>query len=138
MSSKSGSSSSNSAKISTQQVQRILESLNNQQTRQSTTNNYLSIWRNFNKFLLRLDKKVTGSWEERVALFGAHLISTGTKSSTLKSYFAAIKSILKRDGYQWDDNKVLLSALTCACKLKNDVVITRLPIQSKLLELLIF
>ena len=37
-----------------------------------------------------------------------------------------------------DDNKVLLNTLAKACKLVNDKVKTRLPIQNKLLELLLF
>ena len=46
--------------------------------------------------------------------------------------------MLKKDGYQWNDKKVVLSALIKGCKLKNDMVITRLPIQSKLLDMILF
>ena len=81
---------------------------------------------------------MTGSWEEKTALYGAYLVDNGVQSSTLKSYFSAIKHILKLDGYQWDDNKVLLNALVKGCKLENDVVKTRLPIQKGLLEMLLF
>ena len=42
------------------------------------------------------------------------------------------------DGYSWDDSKVLLSSLTRACKIVNDRVKTRLPIQCGLLELILF
>ena len=98
----------------------------------------MSIWRHFNKFLIRLDKKVSNSWEEKAALFGAHLADQGVKPTTLRSYFSAIKNILIRDGYQWNDKKVLLSSLIKGCKLKNDIVTVRLPIKRKLLEILIF
>ena len=62
----------------------------------------------------------------------------GVQSSTLRSYYCGIKSVLKEDGYVVDDDKVLLNTLAKACKLKNDHVITRLPIQCKLLEILLF
>ena len=78
------------------------------------------------------------SWEEKTALFGAYLVDNGIQSSTFKSYFSAIKHVLKLDGYQWDDNKVLLSSLVRSCQLVNDRVKTRLPIQKGLLEMLLF
>ena len=72
------------------------------QTRKSTTDNYLGIWRSLNKFSLNLDDRLTGSWEEKTALFGAYLVECGIQSSTLKSYFSAIKHVLKLDGYEWN------------------------------------
>ena len=116
----------------------MLEKLKNNQTRESTSNNYLMIWRKLNKFLLSLDNKLICSWEEKTALFGAYLVDCGVQSSTLKSYFSAIKHILKLDGYKWDEGKVLLSALVRGCRLVNDKVKTRLPIQKGLLEMLLF
>ena len=71
-------------------------------------------------------------------MFGAYLVDNGIQSSTLKSYFSAIKHTLKLDGYQWDDNKVLLSSLVRSCRLENDTVKTRLPIQKGLLEMILF
>ena len=62
----------------------------------------------------------------------------GIQSSTLKSYFSAIKHTLKQDGYVWDDKKVILSSLVRGCKLENDRVKVRLPIQKGLLEMLFF
>ena len=66
------------------------------------------------------------------------MADNGVKSTTLKSYFSAIKNVLLKDGYPWNDQKVLLNALVKGCKIKNDVIKTRLPIQKKLLELLLF
>ena len=97
----------------------------------------MSIWRHFNSFLIKLDRKPE-DWEQRTALFCAYLIDKGNKSTTLKSYVSAIKMILREDGYQWEDNKILLSSLTRACKLENDTVKCRFPIQRKLLELILF
>ena len=56
----------------------------------------------------------------------------------MRSYYSAIKAILRSDDYIVDDNKVLLNSLAKACKIVNDRVHTRLPIQYKLLELLLF
>ena len=60
------------------------------------------------------------------------------QSGTVKSYISAIKKTLLNDGYVWDDSKVLLSSLTRACKIVNDRIKTRLPIQCGLLELILF
>ena len=49
-----------------------------------------------------------------------------------------MKCVLKDDGYQWDDNRIMLTTLTKSCKLINDRVRTRLPITLKLLELMLF
>ena len=87
---------------------------------------------------MNLDTKPFNTWEEKTALFGAYLVDNGIQSSTLKSYFSDIKHILKLDGYQWDDKKVLLSALVRSCKLENDRVKTRLPIRKGLLEMILF
>ena len=115
----------------------LLEKLKGAKYRQATKLNYLTIWRNFNDFVIRLDKKPT-AWEDRTSLFLVYLIDKGAKSATIKSYKSAIKSVLIDDGYCWDDNKILLNSLTKACKIKNDLVYTRLPIERKLLNLILF
>ena len=65
-------------------------------------------------------------------------MDSGFQSSTIRSYASAIKSVLKTDGYPWDEGKFFLTAIIRGCKLKNDVVRTRLPIQMGLLELILF
>ena len=71
-------------------------------------------------------------------LFGTYLVDQGTQSQTIKSYFSTIKHILKMDGYQWSEDKALLNTITKSCKLINDTVKIRLPIQINLLELILF
>ena len=105
--------------------------------RPSTNRVYHSIWVNFNKFLIKLDKKPT-TMEHALTLYCAQLIMNGCKSSTIKSYISAIKFTLVTDGYAWEDQKVLFATLTRSCKLINDVVHTRLPIGFGLLELILF
>ena len=115
----------------------ILNNFRYNSKRSSTKANYFSIWRNFNSFLIKLDRKPK-TWEERICLFAAYLIDQGLQSSTLKSYYSAIKAILREDGYIVDDNKVLLTSLAKACRLINDKVHTRLPIRKQLLEMILF
>ena len=132
------SGTSNSSRISSYEMQCILEKLKATSNRGSTARNYLCIWRQFNSFLIKLDHKPK-DWEDRVAFFCAFLIEEwNIQSSTLKSYISAIKHTLKCDGYKWKDEKVRLGALTRSCKLKNDCIQTRFPIHFKLLEMILF
>ena len=130
-------SSSHSSKISTQSVNLIIDRLLSQSNRISTSKAYLNIWRQSNKFLIQLDSKPK-TWEDRVTMFIAFKIDKGMQSSTVKSYISAIKKILIDDGYFWEDKKMILGSLTKACKIVNDSVRTRLPIQCSLLELILF
>ena len=132
------STSSTSSRISTQHISQILEKLKSTQTRNSTSATYLSVWRHLNRFIISLDTRENLSWEDKTALFGAYLVDGGIQSSTLKSYFSAIKHVLKVDGYPWDDSKVLLSSLVRKCQFVNDKLKVRLPIQKRLLEVLLF
>ena len=117
----------------------IMDRLKNKRNRESTRNNYHAIWRLFSKFVLKLDKKPE-SWEDRIYLFLTYLVNSGKKSSTVRSYFSALKAVLQDDDikFQIDENSILLKSITRACKLTNDRVKTRLPIHLKLLEVLLF
>ena len=115
----------------------ILDKLRLKTKRQSTDMNYFGIWRKFNSFIIKLDKR-PDSWEERISLYAAYLVDIGIQSSTLCSYYSAIKSVLREDGYVISDDKILLNTLAKACRIVNDKVITRLPIRIKLSELLLF
>ena len=67
----------------------------------------------------------------------AFLIENNRKSSTIKSYVSAIRVVLKRLGIHICKNNEVLATLIRACRLKNDVIQTRLPIRRGLLEVLI-
>ena len=114
----------------------MLESMINNTTRMSTKNNYTTIWRAFNKFIIRLDV-IPESWEQRAALYYAHLVHNGVQSVTIRSYISAIKSTLKLIKYKWNDDTVLLDAVIKSCKIDNDRVHVRFPIKEKLLELIL-
>ena len=128
--------SSGSSRILVSRIKTIMEKLKSNQTRELTKKNFLGIWRHFNNFIICLDHQQS-SWEDNLVLFGTHLVDLGSQSSTIKSYFSAIKHILHTDGYEWDDNKAMLTTITKSCKLMNDRVFVRLPISKNLLELMI-
>ena len=115
----------------------IIEKLKYNSCRSTTNKSYLSTWRRFNNFIIKLDRK-PNKWEDRVTLFIAHLFDEGAQSRTIKSYVSAIKKILVNDGYEWNDELILLGTLTKACRIINDQVKTRLPIQFGLLEVILF
>ena len=73
-----------------------------------------------------------------MALFCTYSVKRGIQSSTIRSYISAIKGLLRDDNYEWNESLVMLGVLTRACKLENDVVLTKLPIHCKLLELMLF
>ena len=130
-------STSSSSRISANSMRIILDKLKTSCRRKSTNMNYIGIWRSFNSFIIRLDS-MPESWEDRISLFMAFLVNDGKQSSTVRSYYCAIKAILFDDGYKVNDNKVLLNTLAKACRIINDRVRTRLPIRVKLLEILLF
>ena len=128
--------SSNSSSISTSAVLNIIERLKRNRIRSTTQNTYYRVWKSFNEFIIRLDVK-PNNWEDRITLFVGYLVDSNRKSSTIKSYVSAIKSVLHEDGVELNKNKYLLNALTNTCKLINDKVRTRLPIQLGVLELIL-
>ena len=64
-----------------------------------------------------------------------YLVSENYRSQTVKSYISAIKSVLLEIDVELSENKFLLSALTRACKLCNDVFCTRLLIRIGMLNI---
>ena len=129
---KSDLSSSTSSRLSTVEVASIVEQLKLQQHRESTRENYYTVWRLFNKFFLRLDLKPR-AWEDQLTLFVAHLIDCRKQPSTVKSYISAIKAVLKMHNIHTEEDQYLLSSLTQACRLKNDQLSARLLIQKDML-----
>ena len=125
-------------RISAQYYKEFIDNLKFKRIRQSSIDNYQTIWKQFNKFLIRLDK-IPEDWEERATLFCGYLIEEEKKSATVKSYMSVIKFIvIAVDDYNWDDKKLLVSSLTRVYRRINDKVTTRLPIHWKLLEVILF
>ena len=118
-------------------MNQLMDNLQYNSTRKSTKCNYLGIWRQFNNFVIKLDHQLK-SWEDCTSLYSTYLILKGIQSSTLKSHISAIKHSLIKDKYKWNDDLVLLNTLVKACKLSNDTIRVKLPIQFNLFEALLF
>ena len=114
----------------------IVNKLRSEQHRESTRKNYYSIWRTFNQFFLQLDYKPT-NWEDRLVLFVGYLIQTKHKAGTIRSYVSVIKAVLMEVNVKINEDKYLLNALIKACRYHNSHIMTRLPIQRGMLNMLI-
>ena len=114
----------------------MIDRLKGERHRSSTRKLYYGVWRQFNEFFILLDNK-PASWEDRLILFVGHLIEKKVKSTTVKSYISAVKAVLQEDGITIHENKFLLNALTRSCRLQNDRVQVRFPIQKGMLNILL-
>ena len=104
--------------------------------RDSTKENYYTIWRLFNQFFIKLDVK-PDTWEERMVLFIGYLADQNKKACTIRSYISAIKGVLINGNVEINEDRFILNAITQACKYKRDVATTRLPIHKHLLKTLL-
>ena len=125
-----------SSLLSTKSIQAYVEQLQQQSHRSSTNKIYHSVWQQFSAFFFRLDEKPL-SWENRLILFVEHLVESGRKSSTINSYISAIKAVLQKDRVRLREDRFLLNSLVKACRLKNDQIQTRIPIQRDLMEAIV-
>ena len=130
-------SSSDSSKISTSAIIDILDRLRRHKNRTSTKSNYYTVWKLFNGFLIKLDVKPR-NWEDRILLFLTHLVNEGHKSTTIRSYYSALKVVLWDVNVKLNEDQILLGTITRACKLSNDVIAARFPIHIQLLEMILF
>ena len=85
---------------------------------------------------MRLDRR-PASWEDRLVLFTAHLINENKQSATIRSYLSAMRTVLKQEGVVLHEDQFLITSLTKACKLCNDKLKLRLPIQKGMLSIII-
>ena len=70
--------------ISTASLESIIEGLKFKNVRKSTLSNYYSVWKTFNEFFIKLDRKPK-AWEERIVLFAGHLIDKKDSSKQFKA-----------------------------------------------------
>ena len=129
-------STNSSDKLSTAELTRIVDMLKNHCHRDSIKTMYYQIWKQLNYFILRLDRR-PGSWEKCIVLFIGHLINNNRQSATIKSYLSAIRAVLKIDGVKLNEDLFLITSLTKACKLTNDRIHMRRPIDKDMLALIV-
>ena len=79
----------------------------------------------------------TNDMGRQIDSFCGYLVDRNSKSTTINSYISAIKSVLRDIDIIIQEDCYLLSALTRACRLKNDVLQTRLPIKKGMLRILL-
>ena len=125
-----------SSQLSTKDIQAVIERLRYKCYRDLTKCSYFKVWQSLNQFIQRLDRKPT-NWAQCLTLFVAHLIDSKKQSSTIKGYISTIRTVLKQDGVKINEDTYLLMSLTKACRLVNDRVRTRLPIQKGMLTMLL-
>ena len=70
-------------------------------------------------------------------LFAGFLANNGKKAATIRSYMSAIKAVLQDNDVIVNEDRFLLNAITRGCRLNNDKVLIRLPIQKGLLRILV-
>lgn len=128
--------SSGASRYSVEFFNSILESINQSALKPKTKKLYHTVWVSFNQFLLKFNR-LPRTWEEKILLFVTHLADSGKKPSTIKSYVSAIKNKLKTDGTEIDDQRVELTAIIRAVKLKDNRIFVRLPINKRILAVLL-
>ena len=128
--------SSSASSISASNIESLIDRLKDDRFRGTTKKNYYNIWRYFNQFVIKLDRK-PNTWEGKLTLFVGYMIERKRKSSTIKSYISAIRAVLMNIGVELSEDKFLLTSLTRACKIKNDRIHEKIPIQKHLLHLLL-
>ena len=70
-------------------------------------------------------------------LFVGYLINKKRKSTTIRSYVCAIKTVLKVENIEINEDQYLLGSLVKACQYKNDHIMHKLPIHKYMLTLII-
>ena len=73
---------SSDSTISTVTLEHLIDKLECEQHRSSTKKNYYVVWKIFNRFFIKLDKK-PDTWENQIVLFAGYLIETKHKSATV-------------------------------------------------------
>ena len=89
-----------------------------------------------NKFFLHLDNK-SQLWEDRLTPYIGYVINNKCKSTTIRSYICAIKTVLKAEGIKITEDTYALGSLIKACRYKNDTIQIRLPIHKYMVNMLI-
>ena len=117
-------------------ISNIIDTLHLQRHRSTTRHTYYIMWKKFNQFIAKLDHKPT-NWEDRLVLFTGYLVDRQFQSSTIRSYISAMRSVLSEINIWLSQSNYLLTSLTRACRLNNDMITTRLPIHKSLLEVLL-
>ena len=130
------STNSSSSRLSSKDLNNIVERLKNQCHHDSTRKQYYQIWKQFANFILRLDFRPS-EWEQKITLFIALLIDQKKQSATVRTYLSAFRVVLKIGGIKLQEDLFLINSLTRACKITNDRIHARLPISKAMLNIIL-
>ena len=114
----------------------LLDTLRTKRYKGTTERNYHQNWTPFNNFLIKLDR-MPETWEDRLIIYITSLVQVGHGSQTISSYISAIKAVLNKKRIIIKDNTYTLASLVKACRIKNDILRVRLPIQKGLLKIIL-
>lgn len=82
--------------------------------------------------------RIPGNWEDRLIVYVTGLVHVKKLySSTIQSYISGIKKLLDIEQIPFNVDKATLKALVRVSKLENDKVKTRLPINKRMLHVLL-
>lgn len=115
---------------------RVIEAIKGYAVNPRTRKAYHSVWCRFNAFLIKFDS-LPEKWEDRIILFAAYLADSGKASATVKSYVSAIRHVLRFDGIEIADSNFQLATIVRACKLTNDKLTLRMPIQKRMISMIL-
>lgn len=104
--------------------------------KESTRKSYHRTWVRMNRFISGFDI-LPPMWEDRMEIWAAHLANNKKHSATVGSYMSAIRHVLATDGIIVSRKNFRLAMIIKTCKLHNDVLYIRLPLQKKLLNRMI-
>ena len=72
-----------------------------------------------------------------MTLFVGYLVDTKKKSTTIRSYISAIKTVLLSENIKLKEDKYLINSLIQGCRYVNDIMMPRLPIKKHLLRIIL-
>lgn len=106
----------------------VLDKMKGMKHKPATRRKYHRVFTGLANFVWRLDKK-PNNWGDRLILYIAWLSEVKKlQSSTLKSYISAIKQVLITEGYEINEDRVVLDSIIKTTKARNDKLLRRLPI----------
>lgn len=132
-SSSSSTFDENNFKFSYELYKRIKEKIVQMHIKESTKKSYHRTWVRMNRFISGFDR-LPPTWEDRMEIWAAHLANHKKHSNTIASYMSAIRHVLATDGIFVSSSNFKLAMIIKVCRLHNDVLYIRLPIQIKLLN----
>lgn len=118
------------------QYWRVVEKIKTCKVQESTRMAYHNQWVACNQFLLRFNN-LPQDWGDRLVLYATALAEDGKTPATIKTYISGIRQVLLLDKVQFSDRSFELKAIIRASKLVNNHIMVRMPINKKILTVIL-